>query len=497
MSRLACVDLPGFAIQVLLATHPDWRGRPVALVEADRPNAVILAVNEQARRSAVLPGQRYATALALCRDLCATTLPAATIARHVTALTARLRRFSPDVEPSTDLTGVFWLNAEGLQNVFASLDTWAAAIRTDLSRARLDGRVAVGFSRFGSYAATKLGPDCRVFASADDERAAARSVPLARLDIDPEVREFLTTLGITTVDSFLALPLAATRARLGEAAWRLHRLASGDLWSPLVPAPLEPVFERRLDFDTGEHDIERLIFQMKPLVDALAAELSAAAQAAERLDCVLSLDDRTTRALTITPAAPTLDVVQLVTLLRLKLAATTLSARVRGLVIRAAPIAAVPETRRLIDTRAGRHREAAARAFARLAAMFGDTAVVRARLVDAHLPRARVAWEPVTRLADRAPAPRPGAAPGLVRRIFDTPRRAAAATDARGRPWLQGECDDGRVDTIAGPYRVTGAWWRGRGVLRDYYFLHAPNGQVRWMYFDRNERAWFLEGTVE
>jgi len=495
--RLACVDVPGFAIQLLVRAHPDWRRRPVALVEEDRPNAAILAVNERARRAAVLPGQRYATALALCRDLRAGILPPAAIQRHVGALTTRLRRFSPDIEPAADLAGVFWLNAEGLLRVFASLDSWAESIHEDLAREGLSSTVVVGFTRFGTYATARISRGVRVFASEDAERAAARRVPLASLDIDPAVRDFLCTLGITTVDGFLDLPRAATRARLGDAAWRLHRLASGDLWSPLVPAPLDPVFERRLDFDTGEGDAERLIFLIKPLVDALVADLAAAASAAARLACRLSLDDRSARDIAVTPAEPTLDAVQLITLLRLKLAATALSARVTGLTVHAVPTPAAPATLRLFETRARRNLDAARRAIARLRAMFGDTAVVRARLADAHLPRARVVWEPVATLGDRAPAPRAEPARVLVRRLFDAPLRISAAHDDRSREWLRAQLEDGRIDQIAGPYLISGAWWRAGGVARDYYFLHSPAGDVRWMYYDRKSRAWFMEGRIE
>jgi protein ImuB len=147
---------------------------------------------------------------------------------------------------------------------------------------------------------------------------------------------------------------------------------------------------------------------------------------------------------------------------------------------------------RLVATRARRTLDAAARAFARLRAAFGEGVVVRARVRDAHLPRARVAWEPVDVLVDRAPTPGPATSRPLVRRLNDAPERLHGASSA----WLHEEVVNGRVTQVDGPYVVSGGWWRG-GVHRDYYFLHTAHGDVHWMYYDRPQRAWFAEGFIE
>ena len=69
MDRLACVDLPAFPLQLLLRRHPEWCELPAVVVAEDKPQAFILWVNERARQSKILPGQRYAHALGLSRDL--------------------------------------------------------------------------------------------------------------------------------------------------------------------------------------------------------------------------------------------------------------------------------------------------------------------------------------------------------------------------------------------------------------------------------------------
>src|SRR5688500_4429030 len=102
MDRLACIDLPALPLQLLLKRHPDWRDGAVAVVAEDRPLAPLLYVNEAARRLKVLPGQRFAAALGLARDLRAGTVSASDVEQSVATLADLLRRHSPHVEPAAE-----------------------------------------------------------------------------------------------------------------------------------------------------------------------------------------------------------------------------------------------------------------------------------------------------------------------------------------------------------------------------------------------------------
>ena len=69
MDRMACVDLPAFPLQLLLRREPGWRDHPVAVVDSDKPQGIVLWVNERARARRILPGIRYAAGLSLAGDL--------------------------------------------------------------------------------------------------------------------------------------------------------------------------------------------------------------------------------------------------------------------------------------------------------------------------------------------------------------------------------------------------------------------------------------------
>src|SRR5579859_514495 len=147
VERWACVNVAAFPLQLLMAEHPDWRALPIAVVENDRPQALVSFVNARARKAGVRTGQRFTTALSIEPRLRAGTVPASRIEDGMRSLTERLRRYSPRVEPSTDVPGVFWLDASGFERLHPSLRVWAEDVHADLDRIEMWSSIAVGFSR--------------------------------------------------------------------------------------------------------------------------------------------------------------------------------------------------------------------------------------------------------------------------------------------------------------------------------------------------------------
>ena len=576
MDRMACVDVPALPLQLLMRRHPAWAGRPAAVVDRDRPQGVVEWVNEPARRAGVLPGMSYAAGLSLAGGLRAAEVPPGDVAAGVDVIAGLLRRFTPGVEPSRVRPGVFWLDASGLQPLFASLADWARGVRGQLRAAGFRAWVVVGFTRFGTYALARAGgeadgrgPDPRVtvvddavhaparaggeaarrgsdgrvvgagrepgagdavepdprgpaggVAVLDDpaaERRAARRVPLRRLDVDPALRDALDKLGVRTVGAFLRLPAAGVRRRFGRGAHRLHREAAGDLVIPFQPAPAVEPLARRVDLDAPETGVERLLFRVKQALDPLLGVMAARREALAGLELRLRLDapaaaPRAERVERIRPATPTLDVRQVLELVRLRVEGLTLSAGVIEIALTVASARATREQLRLFQEGTRRDLRAADRAVARIRAEFGDGAVVRAALADGHLPEAAFAWRPLDRVV--RPVPAPAGVPSLVRRFFVKPRRvpsprqreldgrasggaghdsAPAAAD-RGVHGLPGA--DGRAAGMRGPYVVSGGWWR-TPIHREYYFADTGGRAWRWLYYDRRRRAWFEQGAVE
>ena len=516
MDRLACVDVPALPLQLLLRRHArdgwaEWNRFPVAVVDRDKPQGLLLWVNERARRAGILPGQRYAAAQVLSPELRAAEVAPAEIEACVSELCERLRRHTPDVEPAAGEPGVFWLGAAGLEGLYPSLVTgehgwaqvWAEALRGEARGLGLRAVVVVGFHRFGTYAVARARPRANgenavvVFACLDEEQAAMRRVPLDRIGLPPPVQGALAQLAVRTVGQFLALPATGIRRRFGEEAHRLHRLGTGDLWSPLSPRPAPDPVERFLDLDDPEEDNERLAFLVKRELDPLLVKLAARGEALAELALSLRLEKRApVLDVNVRPAEPTLDIVQVLGLLRLRLESLRLEAGVTRIAVRAIGVRATTEQLRLFAARPRRDPAAGARAIARVRAALGDGAVVRAKLREGHLPEARYGWEPVDRLP--SPAPRAIAVRTLVRRIAVVsellPPREAREPDG----WfLDGgaQGSQGLVEQLEGPHLVSGAWWRVQ-IDRDYYFAKLRSGALHWVYYDRRRRRWYRQGQV-
>jgi len=502
--RVACLDLPAFPLQLVWRQHPEWRAQAVVVIERDRPHGAVLWACERARASGVQIGQRYSHALALCSELRARVVPAAQIAEATTELRTVLKQFSPGVEPGEP--GSFWLDGEGLDRVFPDGDgprgqAWGHAIARALAALGYRGAIVVGFSRFATYAIARATRGVTVSPSDAEERATASAVPLARLDLDPKLREALARLGVTRVGALVRLPAGGILERFGRDAHRLYQLAAGEGWDPLVPvAPPEAPDERVL-LDDDEDSVESLVFVSKAPIDRLLERLAARGRALTALHLELSLKHAvgqvSLRADCIKPATPTLDSRVLLRLVHLRLTGMPPVAPVNAVRVWAEDVAATREQLALFAHKPRRDLRAADEAIARLRAELGDGAIVRAELRDSHIPEASFGWQPLLHLSAAAPSQEPSALSPLIRRVFTGPQQIASrAPSTRDDGWLLSGLEHGAVIRIQGPYFLTGGWW-SEPLHREYHFAELKQGETMWVYFDRTQRHWYWQGVVE
>jgi protein ImuB len=567
--RIACIDVPALPLQLLLRREPSWRRHPSVVVDADRPQGRILWLNERAYRSGVRTGQRYAAGLSLCAGLRAGVVEPAEITAAVDALVALLRRFSPRVEPDPDEPGVLRADLDGLAGVFASPTAWATGLAAELRAAGWRTIVGVGFDRFRVHALTRAlaaeGLDLHVCADRAEEIARTDGVPLARLHVDPRLRDALERLGLTDVGDLRVLPPGGLLARFGADGARLQGLVAdgGGGHADLVAADECVRFHARFELEPDEPSIDTsgLLFVIKQRLGRLLEALAARGEAAAALTLDLLLDpslapkDATRVHTALKPAEPTLDAVQLVDLIRLRLEMLDLAAPIVGFELELEPVPASRAQLELFGEEASRDLRAADRALARLRAEFGEDAVVRARLRPGHLPEATFAWERLERLgrARTTPArasetlfdlsPDPGSSPHpsspsrlpvhpsaaaaptagaadagapdrcdearLVRRFLARPRGVQGPGLDPDGGWFVAGLDAGTVQGLHGPYVVSGGWWRsvpgaGTGseggtaeVHREYHFAETRRGDVLWLFRDRGQSRWFVQAVLE
>ena len=500
MDRLACVDLPAFPLQLLLRRRPEFASHPTAVVDRDSPRGILLFVDEQALQGGVRPGLTYAAALSIARELRADVVEESEIAAGVEDLARQLHDFSPVVEPSDQTPGVFWLDAAGLERIQPSTDAWAWSIRQRCEEQKLTARIAVGSSRFGTFAATRVIRDVIVFAREEDERRFVRGVPLVRLAIPPRLVESLDKLGVTRLGEFLDLPASGVRDRFGKEAWELHRNASNRAWSPLQPITLDDPIHDTIRFDLPVVDTTSLLFILRQRLEAILDALALKGFALQELGVDLKTERSGVHREVLRPATPTADFKTWMNLVVLRFetirfASHGLEDGVDELRIDAKAVPAHRKQGGLFRQNPRRDLDAAGRAIARVRAAFGDATIFHAVLREAHLPEASFAWERLD--AVRLPTPREVLIPPAIRRIHARPRPLQSKQRLlRDDGWLLADLDQGAVVSCDGPYVVSGGWW-SREVHREYHQVETARGDLLWVFYDRHRRRWFEQGRVE
>ncbi|MFO7566043.1 MAG: hypothetical protein R6X02_25590 [Enhygromyxa sp.] len=509
--RVCCVELPAMPLQLLLRDHPKWRALPTAVVEADRPQAKLLWVNEHARRLRVLPGMRFAAARSLAPQLRASVITAERIEQAVAELFSVLLNFSPRVEPEAGQAeargfapaalGTFWVDPAGMSLLWGELGAWALAMQRALAEAGYAATVVVGFHRFRAHAIACARPKPQAWVIADRRREArmAASVPLDRLAISPRLRDELAGLGVRTLGEFMALPGPELRVRFGVEAERLHARGRDGAWDPMQARELVDPIRERVELDPPELDTTRLLFRIKPTLDRLLGQLADRSMALSALHLRLHLDHADAHEQRLEPAAPTLDARQLLDLLRLRIDALSLPAGVEEFELELEGCRTDPRQIALFRAQVRRDLEAGERALAQLRAALGPEAVSRAQLRPAHLPEARFCWVPAAQLQfpQAGNMQIDGDLPPRMRRLLHRPEPLPSKLEAPRE--LSGRILDprfGPIEQLQGPYRASGGWWV-REVERNYYFARTRSGAVLWIFHDRPRRRWFLHGWME
>ncbi len=493
MDRLACVDVPALALQLLLRRRPEWRSAPAGVVLEDKPQAAIEWCNERAKAMGIHPGMRYAAGLSLCADFRADVVSDQERARAMAELTACLRELSPEVEPSAELLGVLWVGVTGLCPLHPSLEHWAEEVRLALSLRGFRCRVVVGFSKFCSYAVAR-GPDetpLRVFASPAQERGAARRTGLLELGIATGQVLALGQLGIETLGDLQRLPAGGVLRRFGPELRRLQRLMKGGEWEPLRSAPPQLEARRQLELAAPSSDSRLLLFCLRPVLAELLQVLRERHEGLRALVLDFTLEEGSCST-ELRPARPTLELGQLLELVSLRLDALALASAVEeiGLTARGVPLAV--EQLELFAAAARRDLAAGERALARLRARYGPGCVVSPALREAHRPEQSFLWQPCTRL--RGPSLEEAPWPRAVRRCYVPALPLSPRLDFPRR-WLEHRRRRGSVRRVCGPWPLSGGWWED-AVAREYSFLLTDTGEWLWVYCDLREKRWYLAGKV-
>jgi nucleotidyltransferase/DNA polymerase involved in DNA repair len=431
--RIACLHVPGLVVQVHARAAPHLFGAAFAVLapQAGQAPARIIACSRPAHEAGVRPGMTATQARAVAATVRLVDADLAAYQRALTALGEALYGLSVTVEvpahPGEPLLALVPPGSRGQRFGERVLEVAAAL--------GFHGRVGIADDRFSAWAATQVTPRQPVRAvPAGGSAAFLAPLPLALLPMDADVRRTLGLLGIRTLGDFAALPAPSVGRRWAQGGLDPQILARGEDLRPLAPfTPVAAVLET-LDLDGAVHELEPILFGLRPLCERVCVRLRGRGRAAARVAVTLAGRGEHGRAQTLVPVAParpTASATTLVDLLRAHLSERRLEHDVEQVSVEVLEEGDLEVVELDLFDRAGPGPGAVDVAVARLRAAFGEHAASGAVLVDRHRPEAAWALTPFDPEAEHAWASKPR------RRGLRTGRGRAAtepsAPSGRGR----------------------------------------------------------------
>jgi protein ImuB len=327
MKRIVAIVLPQLACEIArrkrLESGSAATGPLGVILEpdgssaAELPAAVLDAVEDEARRYGVRPGQRVTEAAALVASLSVQRVTHGELDAALGRVAEVALGFGPtaalqlrEAAPGAPRTpwgdapyDTVWLDATGAahlaggeEELLAELEERVGALGHCARLAIAGGpRLAQALARFapgvlGTPGSRATGRYPIAPTRAEGSAGALASLPLQALPIEPETAGFLLRLGVFTVGDLARLPRAKAAARLGVRAPEILELAAGRDEAPLLPyAPPREILEEA-SFEEGVENAEALLFVLRGMVSRAAVRLLARGEACTRLEVELPLD---------------------------------------------------------------------------------------------------------------------------------------------------------------------------------------------------------------
>ena len=514
--RIACVFVPQLALQAVLRRTPEARGGPVAVLEAAggdgtgpsaggggkarAKRARVTDFSLEARREGVRAGMTGAQASAVCAGLRLLTVTAADREAASAALADVGFAFAPRIERGGNgivFDRIFFDSADLARLYPAGETAIAQAVQAAAARIGLGVRVAIAGSKGLARLATRAHELALVPTAAGPARAALASIPVELLaDDDVALATAFRRWGLRTAGDVAALPVDAVALRLGPAGARACRLARGLDDETFVPRLPADALEEAIELDYPVAELEPFSFLLRGLVDRALGRLRERSLACAGLTLRLALDAGGVDVRTVPIAAPTADAATLLQLARLDLARRPPAAPIVGVRLLALP-ARVRATQLDILRPAGPAPDRLAATIARLAALVGPDNV-GAPAVEDNWREEALAVTPFEVPQANGHLDPSAADPRLTIRRRRPPEEIEMLLDREGPTAFRGRDTTARVLVAAGPYRLSGEWWReGEGFQGEYWNMHASDGAVYRVHQDRRDGRWYLDGYYD
>ena len=457
------------------------------MLETARAVRRLSAVNVEAARLGLHPGQKAADAFALVPELAAAEAEPEADAAALTALADWCVRFSPAVAP--DAPDGLFLDVSGVDHLWGGEAAMLADFQARLFANGLAFRCAIADTPGAAWALARFGQDGAI-APPGGQAALLAPLPPAALRLETQTWTQVERLGLRRVGQLLEIPRAPFTRRFGLAALTRLDQALGRAEEALTfRRPPTPWFARLAFAEpiSAPEDLARVTFDVTA---RLCARLEAQGFGARQFEICFHRLDGKALPVAIGLALPGRDAARIAKLFapRLETVDPGFGIEVVTLTAQAAEATSGRQAR-LDSTRETTVEEGLAPLIDRLTNRLGEDRVWRAAPVESHVPELAV--------GRIAPLARPGPARAWNReaprptRLFRRPEPVEAVlaltpddppTQFRWRGQLH------RVRRAEGPERIGEEWWKAAiddvrvGHVRDYYRVEDEAGARFWLF---------------
>ncbi|SFR41413.1 protein ImuB [Marinobacter daqiaonensis] len=303
-------------------------------------------------------------------------------------------------------------------------------------------------------------------------------LPLEHAGFEPATVQRLVRLGLSRLGEVAALPAAELARRLAPETLVHLQKVQGQRPDPQSCWQPPRHFHQQADFGLAVEKTQGLLFALRRILVELENDLLHRQQDTDSLVLILRHHQQAPTRMRIRTTGPEHRAEAFLNLLRIRLEQQPLVAPVESLELTVTRFLErhTPADGDLLGDGVDQE-EAWHTLVSRLQARLGEQTIRHLAPAADHRPER--AWN--------------------AREIRDRSRstREADVEHLPLRPlWLMRQPQPLRVvpDTwFAGPERISGGWWDGEKVLRDYYIARLPEGQLAWVYRDCHD-GWFVHG---
>ncbi|MFL1406445.1 Y-family DNA polymerase [Marinobacter sp. M1N3S26] len=366
--------------------------------------------------------------------------------------------------------------AASVQRLYGDLETLRQQLQQALDERRLNATLTTGTTPLSARLLARAGVQCCT-GEASHMLDQLKALPLAHAGFDERTLQRLTRLGLTTLGQVFRLPAPELARRLAPETLAYVQRLQGQRPDPQTSWQPPHHFQQRADFALPVEKAQGLLFALQRMLSELESDLQWRQQDADSLLLILHHYRREPSRLRVRTTGPEHRADAFLSLLRIRLEQHPLQAPVETLELKVT---------RFLDRRTAPHTDLLGEAtdpgeawhtlVSRLQARLGEQALSHLAPAADHRPER--AWS-ARSLATGHQGYGRASAHLPLRPLWLLPH--PLPLDTTPEAWL------------SSPERISGGWWDGARVMRDYYIARLASGQLAWVYRD-NQQSWFVHG---